>query len=200
MSLFRHSFVLILFWMIGGWPARAETAKEIAIPDSFSVDQVVTVKGMPETVKIKFYFDKIKWRHDVQRGNETVITISRKDQGLQYTLLPDSKRYFVAPMTDDTSPTSSWREQDAEWRLMGKETLRDIPCEKYRVISKGLESFVWVSEDKKLPVRVQTADAQSTLDMENFIEAPQPEDLFIVPPDYQLLEVQVGNPQEAVAP
>lgn len=193
----RAAFLFCLL-LVSAVPAHA--AKEITIPDSFSVDQVVSVKGMDETVKIKFYFDKIKWRYDVRRGDEAVVTIARKDEGLQYTLFPDSKRYFAAPLMADNSPTSSWREEDAEWRLEGKETIRDIPCEKYRVISKGLESYVWVSEDKKLPVRVQTADGQSTLDMENFTEAPQPEELFKVPADYQLLEVQVGNPQEAVSP
>lgn len=200
MNPLRRWIAVILFCMLCQNAARSGETKEIAIPDSFSVDQIVTVKGMEETVKIKFYFDKIKWRYDVRRGQEAIVTIARKDQGLQYTLFPDTKRYFAAPLMADNSPTSSWREKEAEWRLEGKETIREIPCEKYRVISKGLESYVWVSADKKIPVRVQTADGQSTLDMENFIEAPQPEELFAVPPDYQLLEVQVGNPQEAVAP
>ncbi|MDL5054776.1 DUF4412 domain-containing protein [Oscillatoria laete-virens NRMC-F 0139] len=197
MPLFiRALSALVIFLSV----AAADAAQEINIPESFSVDQTATVEGMDAPVKIRFFFDKDKWRYEVRQGEQMVVTIARKDQGLQYTLFPETKRYFVAPLLADLSPTSSWREPDAEWTLQGKETVRTIPCEKYRVVSKGLESFVWVSEDKKAPVRVQTADGKSTLDMDNFVEGPQPEELFVVPEDYSLLEVQVGTPEDAMAP
>lgn len=179
---------------------NAVDAQEIKIPEAFSVEQIVSVQGLDEKIKIKFYFDKDKWRYDVTKGDGEVITIARKDTRLQYTLFPELKRYMTAQLLKDNSPTSSWREPGAQWKLQSKETIRGIECEKYHVTDKELQSFVWVSADKKIPLRVQTIDGMNTLDMENFQEGPQPETLFIVPQDYQLLQVQVGAPPDQEPP
>jgi len=199
-QLCRYFTVFFLFGICISTSYGQQATSEIVIPESFSVDQVITSKSIPDGVKIKFYFDKLKWRYEVQRGTETIVTIMRKDQGIQYTLMPQLKRYMAAPMTADSDPTSSWRQKNAEWKLLGKDTIRNIACEKYNVSSQGIQSYVWVSADKKNPVRVQTADGQTTLDMENFVEGPQPEDLFTIPKDYQVLQVQVGTPEQASAP
>jgi hypothetical protein len=106
---------------------------------------------------------------------------------------------FVA--VDPNDPCEQWQmaariaqavDQGAEWRCerVGDDTADGRPTIKYRAISpQGRRYQSSISLALRFPVRLQSEDG-AVVELVNIQEAPQPESLFTVPPDYRKFDPQ----------
>lgn len=113
-------------------------------------------------------------------GMDKMISITRPDKKVTYTVWPGFKSYVENPIIE-TGGASDSNDYKVEVTSLGKETVDGHPCEKNRMTITGKsgdkhESTVWNATDlKNFPIRIETMQDGQTMRM-------------------QFKEVQLGKP------
>lgn len=143
----------------------------------------------------KVYVQGTKMRMEMgaPNGDENLVTITRPDKKLVWVLMPEEKMYLEQPYQDDPRMKEWTPAQEAKSKLVGKETVSGLECNKYQV--EGEQTFYWVSDKIGFPVKTQAPDG--TMVLKNIQPGKVPGDLFEVPAGFEKLSMpgMGGMPQ-----
>ena len=142
-------------------------------------------------------------RETTMEGNR-VITITRRDKKLVWTLMPEEQMYMETPLNAAARPDDPGNYQ-IQQTPMGKEEINGISCEKNKVImtlanGSKLGGFWWTSKEgivvkmdmisKELDQKLRVTSELSDLKI-----GKQPPELFEIPADYTAMSMGgMGGP------
>jgi hypothetical protein len=141
----------------------------------------------------------------------TVFFLVRGDVNAAYFVRPAQRTFMEAKQSsqltqllvpvDPDDPCRQWQamaqiagaaEEGAEWRCerIGRDTVDGRNTIKYRGISPRNRHYIgWIDQRLNFLVRLQAED-DTTVDLVNIQERPQPESLFEIPADYRKFDPQ----------
>ncbi|MCX6623186.1 MAG: DUF4412 domain-containing protein [Acidobacteria bacterium] len=115
-----------------------------------------------------------------------IVTISRKDLGVTWTLHVDKRQYTEQPLTAGSRPDlSNFDLGNLRKEYLGRETVLGYPCAKLRVSmgrmpnGEALVATVWLADSLDLPLRLETMGILQ--ENRSLRIAPQPAGLFEIP-------------------
>jgi hypothetical protein len=190
--------------------AAAQAPGMFTVP--FSADQTITSTGRggtPQTITGKVYVGKARTRMDMstQGGNMAMIInletkesimlmIDRKmamkmsadglsgmmgGRGMQMKPPVDTSKPFdpAHPCAESTDMTCT---------VVGNETVNGRECQKWVMTQKstGKVTTAWI--DLKLHYPIKAVSDSGTLELRNVVEGAQPDSLFVVPPDFTVMD------------
>jgi hypothetical protein len=191
----RMRWILFLWAaLIGGGTAMA--ADEL--PRQYSADMEVEAYG--QTMALKVFMDEGKARSEMEMpgamqglGLSRLVTIARPDLGKVYLLYPDTKTYEEQPLRPGDTQISAATAPGADTEPLGTEMVNGVPSKKYQVSYSGQTMWVWTSVADGVPVKMQSVDGSTLINVKNVRLGPQPASLFEVPAGYKLGQGIAGN-------
>lgn len=153
---------------------------------------LMMVKDGVKTMPGKIYVSDGKMRQEfVDEGGQT-ITIVRPDQKVIWVILPRQRSYMEIPLTKKLpGQFIQIPPQAVGKRLVGQERLNGFETEKYEVsvpVGRDLEKQTyWVATKLGLPIKMECAQRQFSLEYKSIREEKVPERLFALPPGLQKL-------------
>ncbi|MFH1066914.1 MAG: DUF4412 domain-containing protein [bacterium] len=155
------------------------------MPDAYSVEIAYSSNG--EKRNSKYFFSNRSYRVETRYDDKDIITLFDAAKNRAYTVFPNQKAYLSTQMATDVSEPFA-PPSNAQWRLIGKESVNGQMCEKYecKMTSKNDEKTIlhyWIRETDKLPLRATVED--TTLEWSNFNVGAQSADLFLPPKDFK---------------
>lgn len=156
----------------------------------FSAD-FVDVRG-PKTESGKLYIKGEKVRREVTQGTP-VISISRPDKNVLWTLNPADKTYFEVPALAITLTESDWADLKASGslKLVGEETINGYPCDKYTSGSSSNAFSYWESKKLKVVIKTQSEGTYKTLtEYKSIKEEAVPDSTFELPAGYRKVDLK----------
>ncbi len=151
----------------------------------FSADMEISAKGKV-VARGKMFIQENLSRTEMDQGGRKITVISRPDKGLMWSLIPQGKTYMEMPMEADSENNYSdslMKELKKSGRLIGKETVNKIACDKYEFTDDGRKATYWISEKDNVPVRIVTGDSE--INYYNIQVGRQSAHLFSPPADYK---------------
>jgi hypothetical protein len=168
--------------------------------------EIVTSTAAGEAVGTpgKLYVDDLKVRIEISDFPDSFLLIDGSVPAA-YLVRPQSHvfmdamqssrltRLFVPLAADDPCP--QWQtmaevagiaDQSGRWRCEagGRETIAGRTAVKFDAISPRGRSAGWIDPELKFPLKIATEDG-AIFALRNVQEAPQPEDLFVIPASYK---------------
>ena len=182
--MMRGVVVWCAFWLGG-------TAWAGTLATRYSADMVMEAEG--HTVTMRVAMDEGKARSEMEMpgvpGQQTtplrMVTIVRPDLQKIYILYPDSQTYEEKPLDPHDVQFSAISAPGAATEDLGTETVNGTACTKYRVAYEGQSMWVWASQADGIPVKMQSTDGGTVIQMRNVEVGPQPASLFEIPAGYQ---------------
>ncbi|MFA4906070.1 MAG: DUF4412 domain-containing protein [Candidatus Margulisiibacteriota bacterium] len=179
---------ILVFFCFGG----------LALAQEFSAESVMKMKGQPDRTS-KMYFKRDRWRIEVSAKGLDVITIYRADKKVAWTLMPQQKAYTEQSLKpQDMTVQSQKMQNETERKLLGKEKVNGISCEKYLISyktnGKVQSIYQWIGDG--MAVKSAAVDGSWSNELRNINKGPQKDPLFAVPPGYRKLGMPSikGNP------
>jgi hypothetical protein len=196
-------FCLILFPLL---------ATALFAQQEFSADVVDNSAKASSTGKIYASKDKLRFEGFRQGAGDPGAMIINFAAHTTDILMPERKMYFESPIQGTAAQRSSnfFRAADAEnacdeWQKMvakpggschkvGNEEVNGRSTVKYQGTSAGGEiSYVWLDTKIRFPVKWQGKNSGGEL--RNIQEGAQPASLFVVPADFQKMDMgRMGMP------
>jgi hypothetical protein len=159
-------------------------------PTEYSTDMVMIESGqVMQTLKLNVAGQKSRVEGFTAGPLGRIVTISRKDRGVAWTLFLDKRQY-----TEQAISTGSQAGKPDLANLdlanlrkenLGRETVLGYSCTKMRVTmgklpnGQALVSTVWVADRLQLPIRLEAMGV--TQENRNLVVAPQAAGLFEIP-------------------
>ena len=180
-------FLLAAFSFVVSSSFVAFAQRPFSLPKQFSVMQIIKVGG-GEIVQ-KIFVDGDKIRVEGPTGVQQQINIIRKDKKTIYTLFPDERIYFEHPVKEET-PLFDITPGDpaAKWTSVGTDMLQGVLCDKYLMESKAGKATFWIGKETGAPVQIIPEKGNVLVEWKDYKVGPQPEELFVVPSNYQQIE------------
>ena len=183
-TIISFSFILGLVFFAS---ADLRGNESFSFPVQYSAEQTTAADG--KIIKSEIYADGEKIRLEINAEGMDMVTIMRKDQNVCYTLMPAEKMCMVVPLKSLGKTVDYLPSANTKLTFVGKETIKSIVCDKYKLSVEKEDYFMWVDASNKMPVRRTSADGNITVDWDHFKIAPQPADLFEVPADYKKMDM-----------
>lgn len=211
-SLSLAAIVAMVFAGLGLAPSRAsaQTAAMFTVP--FSADQTITSTGRggsPVVITGKVYVGKARTRMDMstQGGNmamimnletkETIMLMIDRKMAMKMSAdglsgMMGGRGMQVKPPVDTSRPFDPAHpcaeSTDMTCTVAGNETVNGRDCQKWVMTQKstGKVSTAWI--DLKLHYPIKAISDSGTLELRNVVEGAQPDGLFMVPPDYTVMD------------
>lgn len=177
-------FPLAVAFVVGPMLALA------APPTGYSTDMVV-VSGGQVLQTMRLYVSGQKSRVEGMTAGPLgpVVTISRKDKGIVWTLYLDKKQYTEKVAAASSAPgrpeLGNLDLGNLEKENLGKENVLGYACTKMRVTlgampnGRAMTSTVWVADALDLPIRLEMMGIVQ--ENRNLKVGPQPAPLFEIP-------------------
>ena len=169
---------------------------------NFSADMTTKMGGM--TVTGKLYVSGSNARQNIEMQGRKQVVISRGDKHMAYMLNPAARQYVEMPGAGDTWKASKMSLPPGMTRkLVGKETINGIPCDKYVYTSKGKQAqtmTVCVAKDLDLPIKteIKTPKGMIVVEYKNIKRGSSPASLFEIPKGYKKVsQSQMMQPKGA---
>lgn len=167
----------------------------LALAEDLSADMVSTFQSQVSQGKI--FISNNKVRMEVPEA----ITISRKDKGVVWVLMPQEKMYMEQALDPNkTVSTSEKIEGEIERKLLGKEMIDGKMADKYQVtydVSGTRQTVLqWIVPGLMFPVKTAAADNSWTMEYRNIKTGHQPDSLFEIPTGYQKFSAQMPSMQD----
>jgi len=157
----------------------------------FSADTMFTSKGMVS--KGKMYAKEKKVRMEMSSPQE-MITISRMDKNVAWTIMVSEKMYLEVPFNPNQIPKTEVQ-GEIDRKLIGSESVNGHPSKKYLVtytsMGKTVQMYQWMATDINFPVRSADVNGDWTQDFLNVKIGSQPDHLFELPKGYEKMEMPV---------
>ncbi len=154
----------------------------------FSATLITTSKhNPPETMTMKVYSSGRKFR--MESDKTTVVTDLTR--GKSYNLVPAQKLAIEIPFPADFR--QSWSAPGSPCAARKGSTCKDLGAEKvggrqahkWQITpEKGTATTLWLDARTRFPLKSESADSSSEL--RDLKEGPQPEALFAVPKDFKI--------------
>lgn len=156
----------------------------------FSSDIVMTTEGKKMTGRM--YAKGELSRMEMTAEGNRVISITRVDKKVSWTLMPEQKMYMEMPLnTKDTPKTEIKGETDR--KLEGSETIDGHPTNKYLITYKeGTTTgkvYQWWATDINFPLRTADVNNKWVHEYKNVKVGTQPDSLFEVPAGYYKMQM-----------
>lgn len=157
----------------------------------FSADTVMTTKGQKMSGKIFSKNDKFRME---MSSPQKMISISRMDKKVAYSIMPDQKMYMEIPLDPASMPKTEEKVQgEVERKLLGSETVDGHPTKKYLVTYKSgkqtSQMHQWMATDINFPVKTSAVDNEWVQEFKNIKTGSQPDSLFEVPAGYKKMQI-----------
>jgi hypothetical protein len=155
-----------------------------------------------DRVTVRRFVSGTRSRMETKYDGQTFVNIQLGDAaGTMYVLMPEQKRAMKMSLSamqgTTTSETDSGADTgtgalptaaaDPSMELVGTETVNGRPARKYRVDMPDADGFVWLDADREVPLRMEAGG--QVFDMKNYDFAPVPEELFQVPKEYEVTDL-----------
>jgi len=174
----------------------------------FSADNVmIKPDGKEETIG-KIYVSPNMMRSEMNMQQQgTMISIVRQDQKKFFMIMPDKKKYYENPLTDQDLDDLQGMMMNANMKKkvekLGTETVNGFVCEKQQVTTTmdmmgqtiTTTSTHWKAKELDIPIRTKD-DKGNITELRNIKQGPQPKDIFEIPQGYK----KVANMMEMMMP
>ncbi len=104
----------------------------IPLPRQYSAE---IIRSDNEAAKV--YVDGARRRTETCVGGVATIAITRPELGLSYMVFPDSRSYFVSPLTDEMIRSLETESVVEEWELVREEELGQMHVAVFNVFNMG---------------------------------------------------------------
>lgn len=126
---------------------------------------------------------------------ETTITLVNWDRGVAYTYIPAENMAIKISLPDITTPIEEVEKiVKYEYEFLGTETVDGKPCRvyQYTLSENQTTSKLWIWTQYGITLKVVWTDSEgklSTWELKNVVIGDVPDDLFVLPPGIQILEL-----------
>ncbi|AKS22989.1 MAG: hypothetical protein C75L2_00780026 [Leptospirillum sp. Group II 'C75'] len=202
----KNVWITLIFMVFLGLPGNLLASE----PFSYSADQITTVRngGVQSVVRSRVFVSGPNLREEVAgvSGPARTIMIVRMGESKAWSLDPERKMALSIP----------FRLSDAQKMLVGggkglpspsgSKNIEGVLCDRYDLVENGHpEGTLWKNHKTGFPVEYRSANGQVTTVLSNVKPGPQPAALFVVPPEYRVMNLEgiggiLGNALEKMAP
>ena len=170
----------------GGWEVFAK---------GFTADMVTTAGG--RTFRMRMYTRGNISRMEMAEQGQRMVTITRPDRNLAWTLMVDQQMYMEAPLSGmPAEARGDWVKAmtdpsvKSETELVGAEQVGGYACQKYRyrttVKGQTYSGMMWLAPALgNFPVKTTNDQVGSVTEYENIKLGPPDPSLFELPPGYR---------------
>jgi len=155
----------------------------------FSADTVMTAEGHKTNGKIYSKSDRFRME---MTGPQQMISISRMDKKVAWSIFPAQKSYMEMQLNPDMTPKTEIR-GEIERKQVGTEKIDGHPTKKYLVKykdgTKTSEIYQWMATDINFPVKTADINNKWTQEFRNIKVGPQPDNLFELPAGYKKMQI-----------
>ncbi len=186
---------LVLAWWLGAGLAQAAEFSALIINRMESRE----TQG-------KIYMKGEKMRREFAAGEKVGITIVRPDMKVMWMLMPGQKTVMEMPFSKASLEKMMGmpKEQQAEMKLLGTETVNGYETEKYETTVKGgdkpMKHYLWVSKKFGVPIKMVSLDGKFSMEYRDIKEGNVPDSVFEIPPGYQKMTMPREMPPGAPPP
>lgn len=162
-----------------------------ALAQEFSATSITKLKGQPQQTS-KLYFSNNRWRIESSAAGKSVTTIFRADKQVIWTLLPEQKVYTEMPLKpQDVLNQGKKMPGEYQRKLLGKETVNGILCDKYLISYKteGKTQSVYSWIDGDMAVKTMAVDGSWSNELKDIVKGRQKDPLFNPPAGYRKMSV-----------
>lgn len=156
----------------------------------FSSDIVMTAEGKKMTGKM--YAKGELSRMEMTAEGKQIITITRVDKKVSWTLMPEQKMYMEMPLNPKDTPKTEIK-GEIDRKLEGSETIDGHPTNKYLITYKEGKTtekvHQWVATDINFPLKTADVNNKWVHEFKNVKVGSQPDSLFEVPDGYNKMKM-----------
>jgi hypothetical protein len=197
MRTFLHSWLAVSAVSV---ILAAPTFAGPGINAEYSAEEVVeTSEGL---TKSTVYSTPTMERREISEGGQQMISITRRDKKVVWSLMPEEKMYMEMPIGQSAEKKEEKTDLSAykiEQTPMGQETINGIVMNKGKMIMTGKDGskmggFMWTTKEgiiAKLDALSvdQGKKDRFKLEMKNLKIAKQPVNLFEIPQGYEKMDM-----------
>ncbi len=155
----------------------------------FSADIVFTADG--QKTDGKMYSRSDSFRMEMTKP-EHMITITRMDKKIMWTIIPSEKMYLEMPFNPKDAPKTEIH-GEIDRKLVGSETIDSHPTKKYLITYKeGNQTekvYQWWATDIDFPIKTADINNKWIQEYKNVNMGSQPNNLFEVPAGYSKMQM-----------
>lgn len=164
-------------------------------PEQYSVDMVVTRGKESFVLKRSIAGARVRSDFDVQGQQMSIVELGDK-ANTTYSILPEQKkamkqsRQALADLDAKAAPKEEGKEAAApagSFVYLGRESVNGKEADKYEFKGEDQVAYAWIDPATQFPVRMMASGA--TVDWKNYHVAPQPDENFAPPKDYEVVDV-----------
>lgn len=167
-------------------------------PPAYGEQLVYETDG--KTIVMDRRIDHGKLRTDMAvEGMKMTMIETGDEKGTSYMLMPEQKRAMkqsreaMEGMVKAPAPDSTAQTDPATYKVedLGEETIDGVVTKKLRLVSKEGDALTWFDKASGAPVRMESrAEGKAVvLSWKNRKVEPQPEELFTVPKEYEVTDM-----------
>jgi hypothetical protein len=173
-------------------------------PAEYSLDMEVQSKEDTFVIHRAVSMGRTRSVIELPSGEEVVVLELADDAGTVYTLLPElgigikqtaaTAEALAHELEEERLETTGELEEDvaitpAQIQHMKKQTVDGVPCNLYAITVNGHTACTWNDVETQRPVRMQAGD--NRIFWKNYVAGPQDEELFQVPADYEIQDMDL---------
>ncbi len=188
---FRTSLLLI----VGILTAAVAFAQ---MPNPFSADMKMSTPRQGNMTGKVFYSGQ-KFRMEMNAAGHNSVIITDLPSHIVYMIVPQQRMYME--MHPDQMPGGhdrpQWKPYDASnpcanepkvtCKKVGAEMMNGRMCDKWLFTGSGGERTAWIDQKSHIPIK--TVAGETTWELTNIQEGPQPASLFEVPAGYTKMDM-----------
>ena len=157
----------------------------------YSADTVFTANGQKMYGKMNAKEDR--FRMEITNPQH-MITISRMDKNVVWSIMPSEKMYIEMPFNPSTAPKTDVNiEGEIDREHLGSEVINGHSTEKYLITFKNgnltQKIHQWLATDINFPIKTADPNKEWIQEYKNVKIGVQPDKLFEVPEGYSKMQM-----------
>ena len=187
----KNVWTVLVFSVMLGFPGNLLASE----PLSYSADQITTVKngGVQSVVRSRVFVSGTNLREEIAGGPgpARTIMIVRMEESRAWSIDPRRKVALSIPFRVSETQKMLVAAGKGLGTPSGSERIDGVFCDRYDLVENGHpEGTVWKNHKTGIPVQYRSANGQVTTVLSNFTSGPQPPSLFVVPPNYRVMNLE----------
>lgn len=174
-------------------------------PSEYSLDMEVKSEGETFVLHRAVSQGRTRSEMELPNGQQIIVLELGDEAGTVYTLLPDQKMGIKQTSATTEALAQELEEErldaeaegveeevtmePAQIKHMKEQTVDGVACNLYAITLDGHTACTWNDVKTQRPVRMQSEDGRIT--WKNYRAQPQDEELFQVPADYEVQDMDV---------
>jgi hypothetical protein len=179
-------------------PSLDQLAERARGASEYSFDSRMTAAG--ETITARYNVKGDRLRQEMTVGAMRTVMLIDMSQGVAHMLMPDEKMAmkidFSQAMGEIDVPGEMVASLPPSARQVGTERIDGKEAAVYEVTEGPNRGKFWLWTERGLPLRIEAQSPQGNVLVEftNYQFGPQPESLFELPPDTEVIEFPINIP------